>query len=150
MATLEDGTVGIKVLSGLPDGNGLPAIAEELLDEPRAVFALVELRPAREVHMLDNDSHTVILRFAQVEPLKGDEAKALREQLATVRERRTGQRALIAADGQVPDGTETDDPPAVPTGAAAAVGDGANVPEFTPPTPLRPSKKAAGDKPAKP
>lgn len=154
MANLDEGTVGIQILAGLPDGNGLPSIAESVLDDPKPVFALVELRPRKEVHNIDSDSHTVVLRIQQIEPLQGDEAKKLREQLDTVRERRTGQRPLIPADGQVPDGLTSDDAPAVPvdgevpTGAAAAVGDSATVPAFTPPTPI--GKKTAASKPAKP
>lgn len=137
MARLEDGTVGIKVMAGLPEGNGLPAIAEELLDEPRAVFALVEFRCKRETHDLDNDTHQVVLKIRQVEPLAGDEAKALREQLDVVRERRTGQRALLSADG-TPEDHESGDAPAVPdTAPADSVGDAAAVPAFTPPTPIR-------------
>lgn len=150
MARLEDGTVGIKLLGGLPDGNGLPSIAEKLLDDPQPVFALVELRCKKELHDLDTDSHQVVLKIRQVEPLDGDEAKALRDQLDTVRERRTGQRPLLKADG-TPAEHESGDPTPPAPEPDTTVGDAANVPEFTPPTPLRPGKKAAaGDKPAKP
>lgn len=154
MANLDEGTVGIQVLAGLPDGNGLPSIAEATLDDPKPVFCLVELRPRKEVHNVDTDSHTVILRIAQIEPLQGDEAKALREQLDLVRERRTGQRPLISSDGTVPEGTTSGDAPAVPVdveldSAAETVGDAATVPAFEPPTPIRPGKTAAAKPPAK-
>lgn len=150
MARLEEGTVGIKVLGGLPDGNGLPPLAEKLLDDPAPVFALVEFRVKRELHELDTDSHTLVLKFRQVEPLEGDEAKALRAQLDSVRERRTGQRALLNADG-TPEDHESGDPVPAPAEPATVVGDAADVPDFTPPTPIRGAKKAAaGEKPAKP
>jgi hypothetical protein len=135
---LEDGEVGVRLLSGLPEGNGLPSVADKVLDDPKPVFALVELRPHREVHTLETDSHTVVLKLAQVEPLEGDEAKKLREQLDKVRERRTGAKPLIGSDGQpnadaVPDA----EVPATTTDTPAAAGDTSGAaPAFTPPTPI--------------
>lgn len=138
MARLEDGEVGVRLLSGLPEGNGLPTVAEKLLDDPKPVFALVELRPHREVHTIETDSHTVVLRIVQVEPLEGEEAKAIREQLDTVRERRTGQRPLLSTEGEPQTDPATDSvvPSATadtPTGAADT---SAAAPDFIPPTPI--------------
>lgn len=169
MATLDEGSVGIKVLAGLPDANGLPAIAENLLDDPRPVYALVELRPRHEVHNIDTDSHTLVLRIAQIEPLAGAAADKLRDQLREVREKRTGVVALPGVDGveapavdvaldTEPDGEK---PPAdLPTGpewgdtapgaaaeptpvaAADTVADPA--PPFTEPTPITKPRKGTG------
>lgn len=168
MAQLDEGSVGIKVLAGLPENNGLPAIAAEVLDDPRSVFALVEFRPTREVTNLDTDSHTVILRIVQVEPLDGDAGNALRDQLRAVREQRTGVVPLPGVDGAevpavaldtesdaatgepLPVGPEWGDKPdaaadPTPTAAKDTAGDGAaGAPPFTPPTPITKPRKSTG------
>lgn len=169
MATLDEGSVGIKVLAGLPDANGLPAIAEKLLDDPQSVFALVELRPRHEVHNIDTDSHTLVLRIVQIEPLSGDAAIALRDQLRVVREKRTGVVPLpgvdgaevpavaLDTDGGTPDGEslpvgpewgdKAPDAAADPTPLAAqdtATDGTAGAPPFTPPTPITKPRKSTG------
>lgn len=170
MATLDEGSVGIKVLAGLPDANGLPAIAENLLDDPRPVYALVELRPRHEVHNIDTDSHTLVLRIAQIEPLAGAAADKLRDQLREVREKRTGVVALPGVDGveapavdvaldteptedkpvaaDLPTGPEWGDGPqhdgAEPTPIAATDTVADPAPPFTEPTPITKPRKGTG------
>lgn len=138
MASLDEGSVGIKVLAGLPENNGLPAIAEKLLDDPQSVFALVELRPRHEVHNIDTDSHTLVLRMVQVEPLSGTAADRLREQLRKVREKRTGVVPLPGVDGaEVPPadgGDEDGGAGGLPTGPEWGDGDGPKVPGEPVPT----------------
>jgi hypothetical protein len=146
MATnLDEGSVGIKILAGLPDGNGLPAIAADLLDKPRPVFALVELRPYTETHRIETDSHTVTMRIAQVEPLEGAEADALRDQLDARREHRTGQTPIpgLEADGtEVPAGaTGPDEWTDEELAAHAAEQEGGAVPPFSEPTPIGKAKR---------
>lgn len=164
MATLDEGSVGIKVLAGLPDNNGLPAIASEVLDNPRPVYALVELRPRHEVHNIDTDSHTIVLRIVQIEPLAGSAADKLRDQLRAVREKRSGVVPLPGVDGaEVPavaiEGTPTEDLPTgpewgdtapevpgepVPTAAQDTTTETAvAAPPFAPPTPIKGRAKQA-------
>lgn len=97
---LDEGSVGIKVLAGLPEGHGLSSIAGDLLDDPRPVYALVELRPKKEVTDIDNGSHQLVLKVVQVEPLAGKAADTMRDQLRKVREKRTGVVSLTGPDGE--------------------------------------------------
>lgn len=161
MAGLEEGSVGIRVMAGLPDGNGLPVIASEILDDPRMVYALVALKPSHEEHRFDTDSHTIVLRIDEIEPLAGDEADALRKQLDRVRERRTGQVRLPgtggddetstvapeATAGGLPVGPEWGDGTGPVPSEAEVVADkpettAGTVPPFTEPTPI--GKKRRG------
>lgn len=155
MANLDDGTVGIELLAGLPKNNGLSPLAGEVLDDPKPVYALVELRPRKEVHNIDTDSHTVVLRIGQIEALAGEAGKAVRDQLVTAREQRTGERPMIGSDGGIepdaaPERHEPDTgpggtvPPAeVPTAASDTAADADATPAFTPPTPIKGARAKA-------
>lgn len=161
MAQLDEGSVGIKVLAGLPDGNGLPPIASDLLDNPHPIYAIVELRPHKEEHRLDTDSHTVSLRMTEIEPFDGEVADALRKQLRAQRERRTGVRSLPGIDGETPEapapatpeegGWEEEVPTSEAQAATSATTPAATpqaetavaAPPFTPPTPLAGKRRKA-------
>lgn len=101
MASLDEGSVGIKLLAGLPDGNGLPAIAGDLLDDPRDVYAITRYRVKYERTDIENDSHTVILKLQEIEPVSGEQETVIRELLDKLRETRTGAVRLpgLGLDG---------------------------------------------------
>lgn len=160
MASLDDDSVGIKLLAGLPEGSGLPPIAAELLDNPRPVFALVEYRVKREVTDLETGGHGIVLRHVQIEPLTGAAADRVADQLRKVREKRTGVVPLPGVDGDVEvppadegptDGGSPPPPGDLPSGPEWGDGQGgaaeppaeaepiaaeAGAPPFTQPTPL--------------
>lgn len=87
-----------KLASSLPggDGNGLVAIARELIDSPHKVHVVIALVDCKRI-TVDNDSGETVptARIRRIEPLSDPEDKALSQKmLRRALERRTGQTVL--------------------------------------------------------
>lgn len=88
----------IRLASGLPEGdkNGLPSIADALVEDPKGLHvAIVLLDAGRLITSVDDDSTLPVARIRAIEPIaQGPDADELRRLLRRAVEKRTGQTEL--------------------------------------------------------
>lgn len=145
MAKNNDSTVGLALMGGLPDDDGLSPLAESL-DNKRTsvVYAVALINVDHVIERVRTDTATVKARIIQIEAsgLTKEEQDALKRILDAAHTRRTGSRAMIGSDGSI---TEHDDPDAA---AAKATTEGTpDAPSFSDkPAPAKAAKAAKAPK----
>lgn len=86
-----------KLSSALPggDGNGLAAIARQLVDEPHelhVVIAIVDNKTTKTNH--DSDEREPTARIRRIEVINGDDKEVAQQMMRRALETRTGQTVL--------------------------------------------------------
>lgn len=86
-----------KLSSALPggDGNGLAAIARQLVDEPHelhVVIAIVDNKTTKTNH--DSDEREPTARIRRIEVIGGDDKEVAQQMMRRALETRTGQTVL--------------------------------------------------------
>lgn len=86
-----------KLSPALPkgDGNGLDAIARELVDEPHGLHVVIAIVDCKTI-VVDNDTneHEPTARLRRVEVIRGDDKEHAQRMMRRALEARTGQTVL--------------------------------------------------------
>jgi len=160
----DDSKVGLGLIAALPEDDGLSPLAETLdANRGQIVVAIGTLRVATVLDRVERDTSTVKLRWVQIESssLTADERATLQAILEAASTRRTGNRAMLGADGEphadaLPGATDAPaleegeggktavDPPAFSDPPAAAKATKAAPKKATKAAPGKPDLKVAG------